>query len=173
MWHCASLSHFPKLCFRWWTTRRGEEWQGPIQCWRVWPPSKVFNLYIVAALYIYEYNFFSVSTVHPYIYVYIFSINECYFVLNYSLEHILPDNLFASPAVAGDHINVFSTASAPFNESTSAISSSSNSNSHSNSNNLLPTASTSTSNATSPKSVLSSSGTAYFFPCMTSKIHAQ
>ncbi|PRQ33056.1 putative transcription factor C3H family [Rosa chinensis] len=75
--------------------------------------------------------------------------------LHQSVEHILPDNLFASPAVvAGDHINVFSTASAPFNESTSAISSSSNSNS----NNLLPTASTSTSNATSPKSVLSSSG---------------
>lgn len=93
------------------------------------------------------------------------------------MEHILPDNLFASPAAVGDHVNVFSTASAQVNEST-PISSSSNSNSNSNSNNnnnLLPTTSTSTStsNATSPKSVLSSPGTIYFFPCITSKPHAQ
>lgn len=77
-----------------------------------------------------------------------------------SMEHILPDNLFASPAAAGDNINVFSTASAQVNEST-PISSSSNSNSNSNNDsNLLPTTSTSssTSNATSPKSVLSSPG---------------
>ncbi|KAL6202746.1 hypothetical protein ACLB2K_026451 [Fragaria x ananassa] len=76
--------------------------------------------------------------------------------LHQSVEHNLPENLFASPAVAGDHINVFSTASAQFNDSASAISSSSNSNS--NNNNLLPTTSASTSNATSPKSVLSSPG---------------
>lgn len=93
------------------------------------------------------------------------------------MEHILPDNLFASPAAAGDDINVLSTASAQVNEST-PISSSSNSNSNSNSNNnnnLLPATSTSTSasNVTSPKSVLSSPGTIDFFPYITSKPHAQ
>ncbi|KAL6199686.1 hypothetical protein ACLB2K_029469 [Fragaria x ananassa] len=55
--------------------------------------------------------------------------------LHQSVGHNLPENLFASPAVAGDHINVFSTASAQFNDSASAISSSSSSNS--NNNNLL------------------------------------
>ncbi|XP_050368096.1 zinc finger CCCH domain-containing protein 46-like isoform X2 [Argentina anserina] len=78
--------------------------------------------------------------------------------LHQSVEHTLPENLFASPAqaVAVDHINVFSTASAQINDSSSAISSSSNSNS--NNNNLLPTTSTSTPNAASPKSVLSNPG---------------
>ncbi|KAM1100598.1 hypothetical protein ACFX15_006803 [Malus domestica] len=84
------------------------------------------------------------------------------FKLHESMEHNLPDSLFASPkkSAAGDQINVFSTtASAQVNTECSratTISSSNNTNTNNNNNNnnnLLPT--TFTPNADSPKSVLS------------------
>ncbi|KAM1149689.1 hypothetical protein ACFX15_029560 [Malus domestica] len=76
------------------------------------------------------------------------------FSLHESMEHILPDSLFASPkkSAAGDQINVFSTtASAQVN--TEGITRTTTISSNNVNNNLLPT--TSTPNADSPKSVLS------------------
>ncbi|CAB4278465.1 unnamed protein product [Prunus armeniaca] len=71
------------------------------------------------------------------------------------MEHILPDNLFASPKKsAADQINAFSTTTSAevSTESTRVTTISS----YNNNNNLLPTTSTSSNaNATSPKSVLS------------------
>ncbi|XP_048446277.1 zinc finger CCCH domain-containing protein 53 isoform X1 [Pyrus x bretschneideri] len=76
------------------------------------------------------------------------------FSLHESMEHILPDNLFASPkkSAAGDQINVFSTtASAQVN--TESFTRTTTISSNNINDNLLPT--TSTPNADSPKSVLS------------------
>lgn len=111
-------------------------------------------LYIQSELYIWSVRIYSILRL------------MCFFGFKFgfknSMEHILPDNLFASPKKsAADQINAFSTTTSAevSTESTRVTTISS----YNNNNNLLPTTSTSSNaNATSPKSVLSKCpGTAF------------